>query len=118
MNSATQQVLSVRFRWQMSNVPSWHNSDLPLVCMNVCLLRNSGTRLLDLSLTGFDPNRTFAEIYSCSLLATCSSVLWDGCTHLDVKMMRGFLCAQRLIQRDSWAILQVSLHKNNVHISL
>jgi hypothetical protein len=48
------------------HVSFWHNSDLPLVRMNVCLLRNSGTRLLDQSLTGFDPSATLGARVWCN----------------------------------------------------
>jgi hypothetical protein len=33
-------------------------------------------------------------------------------------MMCSFLCAQRLIQRDSWAIAQISLDKNDTYVPL
>src|SRR5262249_14934313 len=62
--------------------------------------------------------RAAGHIRSCLFLATCSSSLRERWVYVDVKMMCSFLCAQRLVQRDSWAIPQVSLDKNNIHVPL
>jgi hypothetical protein len=48
-----------------------------------------------------------------------ASVLPTGVRgYFDIEVKSSFLPAQRFIERDSWAVLRVRLHKNNVHIPL
>src|SRR5207302_1018520 len=46
-------------------VAYWHRTDVPTASANVCFSGQTGKHMLDLSLTGFDPQETSAARFWC-----------------------------------------------------
>jgi hypothetical protein len=89
------------------NVRLWPKADIPVSPFNVRFRGKSGRRNLRASRPLLTQSGHLASVLPTGVRG-----------YFDIEVKSSFLPAQRFIERDSWAVLRVRLHKNNVHIPL